>query len=129
MASLRRYLPALSVVTYLAMPSVCLAEDPGQTKCTATGAEIAGLMEKTKLNAVMNYAGPDSEYKSDGDPDTLEIVFLAKQKGAVGHVSDDGEVIFLYGDVRDKEQQNLITLAFCLRAVARRGLTTRSSGL
>ena len=93
---------------------------PGESECTATGNEIASLMEKTKVGAVMDYVGSPSEYKSDGDPDTLEIVFLPKQKGVSSTVSDDGEVIFLVGKVKDAEQQRLITMAFCRRAVARR---------
>lgn len=128
MVKLTRILSALPAVALFALPSACLAAEPGQPECTATSAEMAGLMEKTKLNAVMNYEGPDADYKPDGDPDTLEIVFLPKKKGAVNHVSGDGEVIFLHGNVRDKEQQRLVTFAFCLRAVARRGLTSRSSG-
>ena len=128
MVNLKCWLWALPIVAVLAVPAACLADEPAQTQCTATGAEMAGLMEKTKLNAVMDYSGPASEYKSDSDPDTLELVFMPKTKGAVSHVSEDGEVIFLYGNVKDKEQQRLIEQAFCVRAVARRGLTTRSSG-
>ena len=128
MARLKGLLSGLPAIALLAWPALCVATEPGQAECTATGAEIAGLMEKTKLNAIMNYEGLDSEFTSDGDPETLELVFLPKKKGAVSHVSDDGEVIFLHGNVRDKEQQRLITMAFCLRAVARRGLTPRSSG-
>ena len=67
MARLTRILSSLLTVALLASPSLCLAADSGQSQCTATGAEIAGLMEKTKVNAVMNYEGLDSEYKSDGD--------------------------------------------------------------
>ena len=118
----------LPAVALLVLYSGGLTAEPDQSQCTATGAEIAELMEKTKLNAVMNYDGLDSEYKSDGDPDTLELIVMAKKKGAVSHVSNDGEVIVLHGNVRDEEQQRLMTMAFCLRAVARRGLTTRSSG-
>jgi len=93
---------------------------PGESDCTATGNEIASLMEKTKVGAVMDYVGSPSEYESDGDPDTLEIVFLSKRKGVSSSVSDDGEVIFLVGKVKDAEQQRLIMLAFCRKAVARR---------
>lgn len=85
-----------------------------------TGSEMASLMEKTKVAAVMDYVGSPSEFKPDGDPDTLEMVFLPKQKGVQSSVSEDGEVIFLVGKVKDAEQQRLITLAFCRRAVARR---------
>jgi hypothetical protein len=94
-------------------------EQPGQ-RCSAKNSEIASAMEETKVNAVMDYSGLPGEYKSDGDADTLEIVYLPKRKGTTSTVSEDGEVIFLVGNVKDSEQEHLITFAFCLRAVARR---------
>ena len=93
---------------------------PSDGECTATGNDIASLMEKTKVVAVMNYVGAPSEYKFDGDPETLEIVWLPKQKGVSSSVSDSGEVIFLVGKVKDAEQQRLIMMAFCRRVIARR---------
>src|ERR1700716_2248501 len=69
------------------------------------------LMVETKIIAVPDWKGPASEYKSDGDPNTLEIVFLkSKQHGPI-RVSNDGEVIFLY-HASEKEQQALIDDAF-----------------
>jgi hypothetical protein len=103
----------------MSLPLLCLAKEQGQ-QCSATGKEIASLMETTKVNAVVDFAGPESAYKSDGDPETLEIVFLAARKGAAGHVTDDGEVIFQYENASDEEAQQLITFAFCLRVVARK---------
>src|SRR5262249_10362031 len=99
--------------------SAVSAGAPGNGECTATGNDIARQMEKTKVIAVMNYVGAPSDYKSDGDPDTLEIVWLPKQKGVSSSVSDDGEAIFLIGKVKDAEQQRLIMMAFCRRVVAR----------
>jgi hypothetical protein len=96
------------------------AEAQQGPQCTAKGSEIASLMEKTQLNAVMDYSGLPSEYKSDTDKDTLEIVYLPERKGTASTVTENGEVIFLVGDVEDAEQQRLIMLAFCLRTVARR---------
>jgi hypothetical protein len=77
-------------------------------------------MEKTKVAAVSEYSGSPAEYKSDGDPETLEIVFMPKKKGLASSVSEDGEVIFLVGKVKDSEQSRLINMAFCLRVRARR---------
>lgn len=127
MVKLNVLCPLVTVVAALGAQTLCRAEEPGK-ECTATGAEIAALMVKTKVNAVTNYAGADSDYRPDDDPETLELVLMPKTNGAINHVSSDGEVIFLHGDVKDKEEQQLISLAFCLRAVARRGLTTRTSG-
>jgi len=109
----------LCSMVFLAFCSLALGESD-RSECTATGNEIASVMEKTKVGVVTDYVGSPLEYTSDGDPDTLEIVFLPKRKGVSSSVSDDGQVIFLVGKVKDAEQQRLITMAFCRRAVARR---------
>lgn len=57
---------------------------------------------------------PAAEYKDDGDPTTLEIVFLTKKADGPSRVSDNGEVIFLY-KASDETQQKLITRAFEIR--------------
>jgi hypothetical protein len=81
--------------------------------------KIVELMEKTRVVARMGLDVPAAEYKSDGDIDTLEIVFLDKKKDGPSRVSDDGEVIFLY-KASDKKQDELIDQAFNIRA--RRGI-------
>jgi hypothetical protein len=78
------------------------------------------LMEITKVNAHMGLDGLATEFKSDGDPDTLEIVFLEKKKDGPSRVSSDGEVIFLY-KASDKKQSELIDQAFTIRAQLRSG--------
>jgi hypothetical protein len=77
------------------------------------------LFEETKIVAVMELTGPASEYKDDGDPNTLELVFLEKKKDGPSRVSENGEVIFLY-KASDKLQQKLISQAFEIR-LAREG--------
>jgi len=52
------------------------------------------LMIETQVVAVTELKGPASEYKSDGDPNTLEIVFLERKQDGPSRVADDGEVIF-----------------------------------
>ena len=76
------------------------------------------LMVETQVVAVPELKGPASEYKSDGDPNTLEIVFLKNKQDGPSRVSDDGEVIFLY-KASEKEQQKLIEQAFKIRALRR----------
>jgi hypothetical protein len=76
------------------------------------------LMVETKVIAVADLKGPASEYKSDGDPNTLEIVLLTNKQDGPSRVSDDGEVIFLY-KASQKEQQKLIEQAFKIRALRR----------
>lgn len=53
------------------------------------------LMKSTKVIAVMGLSVPADKFVSDGDPDTLQIVFMSKPEDGPSHVSDDGEVIFL----------------------------------
>ena len=76
------------------------------------------LMQISKVAAVMGIDGPAKDFKDDGDPDTLQIVFLDKKSDGPSRVSPDGEVIFLY-QASDKKQSKLIGQAFDLR-VARR---------
>jgi len=72
------------------------------------------ILTETKMNVVTELSVPASEFKGDGDPSTIEIVFLTKKEDGPSRVSDDGEVIFLY-KASDKTQQKLITKAFEIR--------------
>lgn len=76
------------------------------------------LIIETQVIAVPELKGPASEYKSDGDPNTLEIVFLTNKQDGPSRVSDDGEVIFLY-KASQKEEQKLIAQAFRTKALLR----------
>jgi hypothetical protein len=76
----------------------------------------AKLMAQTRVVAVRDLNFPASEFKSDGDPNTLEVVFLTKKEDGPSRVSDDGEVIFLYKPSA-KEEQALIEQAFKIRAL------------
>jgi len=71
-------------------------------------------MEETKLIAVMGVEGPSTNFEDDGDPNTLEVVFLSKRSDGPSRVSPDGEVVFLY-KASDKLQSELISKAFDLR--------------
>ena len=97
--------------------SVCaLAGEPDPK---ALQALMVKLMQETKV-VMVQLSGPASEFKSDGDPNTLEIVLLTRKEDGPSRVSDDGEVIFLY-KASDREEQNLITKAFEIRARRRLG--------
>ena len=80
----------------------------------------AHLMEVTKVVAVMGIEGPSTDFKDDGDPDTLQIVFLSKKSDGPSRVSPDGEVIFLY-KASNELQSQLIGKAFDLRVARRLG--------
>ena len=97
-----------------ALSSVLFASEPP----TDPAALKVHLMETTKVIAVMGLDGPSTDFKDDGDPDTLQIVFLDKKSDGPSRVSPDGEVIFLY-KASDKVQSKLIDQAFDLR-VARK---------
>jgi hypothetical protein len=96
----------------MGIPSCVLAVEP---TAEALAQKKVELMTNTKIAAVMELRVPASEYKSDGDPETLEIVFLSRKKDGPSRVSEDGEVIFLY-KASDKKQQELIQQAFDIRA-------------
>jgi len=103
-------------VTLVAIAVAANAE-PTEAQINAKRVE---LMEKTKVVARMGLDVPATEYKSDGDPDTLEMVFLDKKKDGPSRVSEDGEVIFLY-KASDKKQSELIEQAFNIRTRLRLG--------
>jgi len=100
------------VLSLLICPLLASAREPDPK---ALHDMVVKLMQDTKVVAVMGISVPASEYKSDGDPNTLEIVFLTKRSDGPSRVSDDGEVIFLY-HASDKEQSDLIGKAFEIRA-------------
>lgn len=73
------------------------------------------LMMTTKLITVFNISVPADKYVSDGDPNTLEVVFLTRPEDGPSRVSDDGEVIFIQQGTSDQEQQDLTNKAFDIR--------------
>ena len=72
------------------------------------------ILTQTKMNVVTELTVPAAQFKGDGDPTTIEIVFLTKKADGPSRVSDDGEVIFLY-KASDRTQQKLMTRAFEIR--------------
>ncbi len=105
----------ITLFVALSMPtSALLAGEPP----TDPAALMVHLMETTKVVAVMGLDGPSTDFKDDGDPDTLQIVFLDKKSDGPSRVSPDGEVIFLY-KASDRVQSKLIEQAFDLRVTRR----------
>lgn len=96
----------------LFFPGILLAAGPS---AQALAQKKVELMQTTKIAAVAELSVPSREYPSDGDPETLEVVFLDNKKEGPSRVSDDGEVIFLY-KASDRKQQALIDQAFEIRA-------------
>lgn len=69
---------------------------------------------KVNLLSASQIDGVAIDYKSDGDPMTLEIIMLRKGEG-IDHVSEDGEVIFIHEKTKAKAQQEFMSTAFYLR--------------
>jgi hypothetical protein len=99
-----------NLVLTLMLPLPCVASDASLD----TAALKAKIMEETKVVAVMDLDGPSTSFKDDGDPKTLEVVFLSKRSDGPSRVSPDGEVIFLY-NASEEQQSELIGKAFELR--------------
>lgn len=107
---------AIFMFALLLLTSVLRAAEPP----TDPAALKVHLMETTKIVAVMGINGSSTDFKDDGDPDTLQIVFLSKKSDGPSRVSPDGEVIFLY-KASDELQSKLIGQAFDLRVARRLG--------
>ncbi len=82
---------------------------------------VSRIAQSTKVTVRMGLNEPAASYKSDGDPDTLEIVFLDKRKDGPSRVSQDGEVIFPY-KASDIKQSELIDQAFTTPGRLRMGI-------
>ncbi len=93
-----------------------------------TTEEIAKMQQKvmieTKVIARMGISVPIPKFQSDGNPSTLEIVFLEKSEPGANTVSDDGEVVFLF-EASDELQSELIGKAFKIRAKRMLGAGTK----
>jgi hypothetical protein len=100
------------VVGLALFASVVMAAEPDSASIAKKKVEV---MENTKISMRTKLPVPAHEYKSDGDPETLEIVYLEKKEDGPSRVSDDGEVVFLY-KASDRKEQALTDQAFEIRA-------------
>jgi len=96
------------------LTSLALASEPTPQELNA---KVVELMQSTKVNMRDGLDVPAADYKSAGDPETLEVVMLKDKKDGPSRVASDGQVIFLY-KASGKKQQALIEEAFTLRAKA-----------
>ena len=102
------------VICVSLLTSLALAAEPTPQELNA---KVVELMQSTKVTMRDGLDVPAADYKSDGDPETLELVMLKDKKDGPSRVSPDGQVIFLY-KASGKKQQALIEEAFILRAKA-----------
>jgi len=105
----------------LAVAFIARLSHAQETSVQVSAKEISEIAKSTKMHARMGLDKPASEFRSDGDPTTLEIVFLSKPEDGPSRVAEDGEVIFQQEGTSDKEQQQLLKQAFGLRAIRARG--------
>ena len=66
---------------------------------------------------------PASEYKSDDDPDTVEMVQITKPEDGESRISEDGEVIFLR---RETPQRVILSLLARSMAIRQKAFEARS---
>jgi hypothetical protein len=71
------------------------------------------LVQQTKLVSVQ-LSVPASEFKSNGDPNAIEVVFVAREEDGPSRVSEDGKVVFLYNP-SGQEFGDLMRKAFAIR--------------
>jgi hypothetical protein len=100
------------VLSVALVSTQAIAAEPTEQEINA---KIVELMQSTEVAMRDGLDVPSAEYKSDGNPNTLEVILLKNKKDGPSRVSPDGEVIFLY-KASDKKQQDLISEAFTIRA-------------
>ncbi|TYT25401.1 hypothetical protein FZO89_03470 [Luteimonas viscosa] len=100
-----------TLLVALLFPSFAVAATDAPVEKAALRAKI---MEETRLIAIMDLDRSSVTFKDDGDPTTLEVVFLSKRSDGPSRVSADGEIVFLY-KASDHLQSELIDRAFDLR--------------
>lgn len=54
---------------------------------------------------------PAGEFKSDGDPDTVELVVIVKPKDGASRFVEDGAVVFLRPDISEPAMNRLLQQA------------------
>jgi hypothetical protein len=102
-------LPGILLVLLLSSGSVPAGDQPDDANALREK-----ILTETRLIAHSDIDMPSTEFKDDGDPNTLEVVFLTRKSEGPSRVSADGEVVFLYR-ASAKVQEQLIGKAFELR--------------
>jgi hypothetical protein len=60
---------------------------------------VIAFLLREKIVPVEKLTVPASEFKSDGDPDTVELVLITKAEDGPSRFIEDGDVIFLRPDM------------------------------
>ena len=81
----------MRTIRYLALGIALTAVGTSLTAFAESSDELRNrILTQTKI-VVTELSVPAREYKGDGDPNTLEIVFLTKKSDGPSRVSDDGK--------------------------------------
>lgn len=112
----RKVLAAIAMVT-VSMLVAASGEDVFGSRVSDAANQ---LMQTTKVIAVTNITDP-AKFVPDTDPNTLQIVYIPDPSLGKNHISEDGEVIWFFGDPNVNDQQAYIFKAFEIRAKLRQG--------
>jgi hypothetical protein len=96
----------LAVVALLSCASPALADS------------VIQFMLRERTVAVAKIPGPASAYKSDGDPDTVELVLIVRPEDGPPRFIEDGAVVFLREDMGEAAMQKLFHEALEARVAA-----------
>jgi hypothetical protein len=111
---LKRSLVLMLLICDAAIPSEAPSEE---------GSRIMIMLE-TEIIPGKKLKGPPEEYKSDGNPKTIELVTLRPSDDGPSRVSEDGEVVFLRDPkAATNEFDALLEKAFDIRMARRREKT------
>lgn len=105
----------------------CLAQATAGS-CPVTGADLAKVGTETKMDFVPGWSKPESQFREDKDPQTLQVVELSDKNSGPNSVSSDGQVLFYHKDANDAVVQKLLLRAFYIRFVLANHLTSRCDG-
>ncbi|MES2822789.1 MAG: hypothetical protein V4732_04240 [Pseudomonadota bacterium] len=111
-----KHFKVYTAALFLLLCTHAVAKPPDLTLTSDEQALLEDMVATTKVNllSASQIDGVAINYKSDGDPTTLEIVMLRKGEG-IDHVSEDGEIIFIHEKTKAKAQQEFMATAFYLR--------------
>lgn len=127
MKNFKRIPSLLCAATLLMATALCTAQaDVGS--CPVTNADLAKVGAATKVVFVPSWSAPESTFREDNDPDTLQIVVLLHKKDGPNGVSKDGQVLFYQKNSSDAAVQKLLVRAFYIRFVLSKHLTSQCDG-
>ena len=90
----------------------CGVASAADSSVTVTNAQLAALMEKTKV--ALDFT-PTNQFVENPDPNTMQVRLLAKGSNEQGGCSVDGKVLRIPDGTSDDQEQKSITDCFKVR--------------